>query len=62
MAMNMNWGQRWEMVRDGGPSVLQSTGLQRVGHDWTTDNKDTSIVCTSVAAILKMSLYLQIWG
>ena len=31
-AMDMNMGKLWEMVRDGGPGVLQSIGLQTVGH------------------------------
>ena len=34
--MSMNLGKLWEMVRDGRPGVLQSMGLQRVGHDWVT--------------------------
>ena len=29
----------WEMVRDGEPGVLQSMGLQRVGHDWATEQQ-----------------------
>ena len=34
--MNMNLGKLLERVRDGRPGVLQSMGLQRVGHNWVT--------------------------
>ena len=36
-AMDTNLGKLWEMVRDGGPGVLQSMGSQRVRHDWATE-------------------------
>ena len=35
-SMNMNLGKLWEMVTDRRPGVLQSMGLQRIGHDWVT--------------------------
>ena len=35
-AMNMNFSKLWEMVRDREVGMLQSMGLQRVRHDWTT--------------------------
>ena len=35
-AMNMNLGKLREMVR---PGMLQSMGLQRVGHDWATEQQ-----------------------
>ena len=38
-AMNMNLGKLWEMVRDGGPGMLQSMGSQRIGHDWATEQQ-----------------------
>ena len=38
-AMNMNLGKHWEMVRDGRPGVLQSMELQRVEHDWVTEQQ-----------------------
>ena len=28
-----------KIVKDGKPGVLQSMGLQRVGHDWATDQQ-----------------------
>ena len=31
--MDMNLGKLWEIVRDRMPGMLQSMGLQRVGHD-----------------------------
>ena len=40
-AMDKNLGTRalGEMVRTGRPGVLQSMGLQRVGHDWATEQQ-----------------------
>ena len=38
-AMDMNLGKLLEMVRTGRPGVLQSMGLQRVGHDWVTEQQ-----------------------
>ena len=33
--MDRNLGKLWEMMKEGGGvGVLQSTGSQRVGHDW----------------------------
>ena len=32
-SMDMILGKLWELVTDRGPGVLQSMGLQRVGHD-----------------------------
>ena len=38
-AMKVNLGKLQEMVRKGKPGVLQSMGLQRVGHDWVTEQQ-----------------------
>jgi len=32
-SMNMNLSKPWEIVKDKGPGMLQSMGLQRTGHD-----------------------------
>ena len=32
-SMDMSLSKLWEMVKDREPGVLQSMGLQRVGHD-----------------------------
>ena len=32
-SMDMSLGKLWELVMDRRPGVLQSMGLQRVGHD-----------------------------
>ena len=34
--------QFWEMVKESKPDVLQSTGSQRVRHDWVTDSSKAS--------------------
>ena len=38
-AMDMNWGKLQEMVRDRRPDMLQSMGLQRIRHNWTTEQQ-----------------------
>ena len=36
-SVDINLGKLWQIVRDTGrPGVLQSMGLQRVGHDLVT--------------------------
>ena len=37
--MDMNLSKLQEIVEDRKPGVLQSMGLQRVGHDLATNNK-----------------------
>ena len=37
--MNKNLGKPWEMVRDRGPGVLQYMGLQRVRHNWVSEQQ-----------------------
>ena len=39
-AMDMNLGKPQEVVRDREIWLLQSTGSQRVGHDWATELTD----------------------
>ena len=39
-SVDMSLSKLWEMVKDREASVLQSMGLQRGGHDWTTDNNN----------------------
>ena len=40
--MNMDLGKLWEVVRDRKPGVLQSMGLQRIGHDLATEQQQFS--------------------
>ena len=37
--MDTNLGKLQEMVRDRKPGMLQSTGSQRVRHDWGTEQQ-----------------------
>ena len=37
--MNMNLGKLWEVVRDRELGMLQSVGLQRVRHNWVTEQQ-----------------------
>ena len=36
-SVDMSLSQPQELVKDRRPGVLQSMGLQRVGHNWTTE-------------------------
>ena len=36
-SMDMSLSKLWELVVDRKPGVLQSMGLQRVGHDWENE-------------------------
>ena len=38
-SINMSLSKLWEMVKDRKPSVLQSMGSQRDGHDWATEQQ-----------------------
>ena len=38
-AVDMNFGKLQEMVRTSSPGVLQTTGSQRAGHDWTPEQQ-----------------------
>ena len=38
--MDVNLSKLWETVRAGKPGVLQSIGLQRVGHDWVPEQQE----------------------
>ena len=43
-SMDMNLSELQETVRDGAPGVLQSMGLQRVGHDLATEQQQQNFV------------------
>ena len=36
-SMDVSLSKLWKLVMDRGPGVLQSMGLQRVGHEWVTE-------------------------
>ena len=38
-SMDMSLSKLWEMVKDRKPGMLQSMGLQRVGHDLATEKQ-----------------------
>ena len=42
--MNMSLSKLWELVMDRKPGVLQSTGSQRVWHDWVTKWTELNIL------------------
>ena len=42
-SMEMNLSKLWEMVKTGKPGVLQSTGLQRFGHDQGTEQDERTL-------------------
>ena len=39
-SMDKNLSKLWEIVKDRRPGMLQSMGLQRVGHDLATEQQD----------------------
>ena len=44
--MDMSLGKLWELVMGRKPGMLQSTGSQRVGHNWATElNWHTDLKC-----------------
>ena len=43
-AMDMNLSKPQEMERHREPGVLQSMGLERVGHDWVTEQQHMATV------------------
>ena len=38
-SMDVSLSKLWEMMKDGKPGVLQSTGSQRAGHEWVTEQQ-----------------------
>ena len=38
-SVDMSLSKFWEMVKDRKPGMLQSTGSQRVGHDWLNEQQ-----------------------
>ena len=43
---DMSLSKLWETVKDRESGVLQSMGLQRVGHDLETDEQQKAAICT----------------
>ena len=54
--MDMSLSNPWEMVKTEKPGVLQSIGLQRVGHNWVTEQQQRTIY---IEKILGLELSLQ---
>ena len=53
-SMDMNLSKPWEMVKDTGkPDMLQSVELQRVGHNWATEQQQCSFSQTTSTTKLK---------
>ena len=42
--MDMSLNKLWELAMDGEACVLQSLGLQRVGHNWVTELSWTELI------------------
>ena len=53
-SVDMNLGKPWETVRDRErPSVLQSRGSQRLGHDLVTEQQQIFTVHVCVMTVLR---------
>ena len=42
-SMHMNLRKLWEMVKDRGAGMLQSMGLQKVGHSRATEQQQLAV-------------------
>ena len=56
---DMNLSKLWEIVRTGKPGVLQSTGLQRVGHNLVTEQQHTWFLKNAISMLLLHSNITQ---
>ena len=56
-SMGMSLSRLWELVMDKEAGVLQSTGLQRVRHDWATE-----LNWATIAVFKKSKISHEIWG
>ena len=52
-SLDMNLSKLKEILEDREPEVLQSMGLQRVGHDWAAEQQQNASSCASVGEILR---------
>ena len=64
--MDMSLSKLWELAtgRTGRPGVLQSMGLQRVGHDWVTElNWTEQAICYSFSfqMFYILTIFFSIW-
>ena len=63
--MDMNLSKLWETVKDRKPGMLQSMGLQRVGHDFVTEQEQQIYIPTGslqvfpILHILNNTYYLS---
>ena len=44
-SMDLSLSKLWEIVKDREPGVLQSMGLQRVGHNLATEQHEMYVLC-----------------
>jgi len=58
-SMDMNLSKLQEMVRDGEPVMLQSMGLQRVGHDSVTEKQQCVCITDSLCVYLKLTQHCK---
>ena len=55
----MNWGKLQEMVRAGGPGVLQSMGSPRTGHNLVTDQQQHTTLWRNWAVSRETVQFIQ---
>ena len=55
MDMDMSLSKLWEIAKDKETCVLQYMGLQRVGHNWVTEQQQM-LLCVCVCACLHMHM------
>ena len=55
--MDMSLSKLWELVKDRKPGILQSMGMQRVGHNWTTELNWTEVSTSELAVPSKNEVH-----
>ena len=60
-SMNMSLSKLQELVMAGRPGVLQSMGLQRIGHNWATELNWTELAVQKILSFVRSHLFIFIF-
>ena len=56
-SMDLSLSKLWEIVKDREPGVLQSMGLQRVGHNLATEQEEPALLHRELYSIFYNVVY-----